>query len=171
LEELEIGDEYTVAVTADEEAVCVWHVDYGSTFGAVFVAGVKPDVVLDVEFPHSFMVLQGETEDVTEGEAVLVVCIDVKAMVEESCRRVLEDGVWDGVVETGPVGQCMSPDVGAEEILPVDGCGNVAQDGLNVTLDCVLPLLVWGRGFMSALVVLVKCEALLRSEGGEVVAS
>ena len=49
-----------MAVAADEEAVCVGHVHDGSAFGAVFVAGVEPDVIFDVELPQAFVVLEGE---------------------------------------------------------------------------------------------------------------
>ena len=66
--------------------------------------------------------------------------VDVKTVVDESGRGVLENGVWDCIVEAGPVGECVSPDIGAEEVLPVDGGGDIAQDCLNVTLDGVLPL-------------------------------
>ena len=51
MEELEIGYEDAMAVAAYEEAVRVRHVDNGSDFGAVFVAGVESDVVFDVELP------------------------------------------------------------------------------------------------------------------------
>ena len=33
--------------------------------------------------------------------------------------------MWYGVVEAGPVGEGVSPDVGAEEVLAVDGSGDV----------------------------------------------
>jgi hypothetical protein len=57
LKELEVGDENAVAVAADEKAVSVWHVYDGASFGTVLVAGVESDVVLDVKFPHPFVVL------------------------------------------------------------------------------------------------------------------
>ena len=60
MKELEVGYEDAVAVSADEEAVCVGHVHNGSPFGAVFVAGVEPDVIFDVELPQAFVVLKGE---------------------------------------------------------------------------------------------------------------
>ena len=53
--------------------------------------------------------------------------------------------------------------------MAVDGGGDVAQDCLDVTLDGVLPLLVWRRCFVAALVVLVEGDTLLRAERGEVV--
>ena len=79
--------------------------------------------------------------------------------------------MWYCIVEAGPVGECVSPDIGAEEVLPVDGGGDVAQNCLDVTLDGVLPLLVWCRCLVAALVVLVEGDALVRAERGEVVAA
>ena len=43
-----------------EYLVCVWHIDEGSTLCAVLVADVKSDVVLDVEFPCAFVILERE---------------------------------------------------------------------------------------------------------------
>ena len=65
----------------------------------------------------------------------------------------------------------MSPYVGVEKVLPVDSGGDIAQNGLDVALDCVLPLLVWRRCLVAALVVLVEGDALVRAERGEVVAA
>ena len=57
LQELEIGDEYAMSVTASKEIVGVGHVYHGSSFDAVLVTGVEADVVLDVEFPQTLVVL------------------------------------------------------------------------------------------------------------------
>ena len=90
LKELEVRDEDAMSVATDKEAVCIWHVHYGPTFGAVvFISGVEPDIVFDVELPQSFVVLQRKAEDVTECESVLVVCVDVETVIDESCRCIL----------------------------------------------------------------------------------
>ena len=45
------------------------------------------------------------------------------------------------------------------------GCGHIGEDGLDVTLGCILPLLVGGgRSLMGAVVGLVK---LLEERGAE----
>jgi hypothetical protein len=51
LEQLDIRDEDTMAVSAGEETVAVGHVYHRSAFDAVFVTDVEADVVLHVEFP------------------------------------------------------------------------------------------------------------------------
>ena len=43
LQELEIGDEYAMSVTASKEIVGVGHVYHGSTFDDVLVTGVEAD--------------------------------------------------------------------------------------------------------------------------------
>jgi hypothetical protein len=47
-----------VAVSPSEEVVIVWHVNNGAAFNAVFVADIEANVVLDIEFPETFVVLQ-----------------------------------------------------------------------------------------------------------------
>ena len=53
----------------------------------------------------------------------------------------------------------------------MDGGGDVAQDCMDVALDGIMPLLVWCRCLVAALVVLVEGKALVRAERGEVVAA
>ena len=50
--------------------------------------------------------------------------------------------------------ECVGPDVGAEEVLAVDGGRNIGDDGLYVSFDRVPPLLIWRGALMVALVVL-----------------
>ena len=49
-----------MSAPAGNYLVCVWHVDERSALGAVLVADVESDVVLDVEFPCAFVVLERE---------------------------------------------------------------------------------------------------------------
>ena len=79
--------------------------------------------------------------------------------------------MWYCVVEAGPVGECVSPDIGAEEVLAVNGGGDIAEDCLYIALDGILPLLVGCGCLVAALVVLVEGEALVGAERGEVVAA
>ena len=58
LKKLYVGDEDAVSAPAGEYLVCVWHVDERSALGVVLVADVESDVVLDVEFPCAFVVLE-----------------------------------------------------------------------------------------------------------------
>jgi len=60
LEKLYIGDKDAVSAPAGEDLVCVWHVDEGSALAAVLAAEVESDVVLDVELPCAFVVLERE---------------------------------------------------------------------------------------------------------------
>ena len=60
LEQLYIGDKDAVSAAAGENLVCVRHVYERSTLGAVFVAYVESDVVLHVELPCAFVVLERE---------------------------------------------------------------------------------------------------------------
>jgi hypothetical protein len=62
LQELEVGDEYAMSVTASKEIVSVGHVYHGSTFDAVLVTCVEADIVVDVEFPQTLVVLWGKAE-------------------------------------------------------------------------------------------------------------
>jgi hypothetical protein len=62
LQKLEVRDEYAMSVTASEEIVSVRHVYHGSSFDTVLVTGVEADVVLDVEFPQSLVVLEGKAQ-------------------------------------------------------------------------------------------------------------
>ncbi len=73
------------------------------------------------------------------------------------------------VVESSPVGECVAPYVSAEKVLAVDRSGDIAEDGLNVSFDGDLPLLVWCRTLVAALVVLVICRALGGAESREIV--
>ena len=60
LEQLYVGDKDAVSATAGEDLVCVRHVDEGSALDAVFVVDVESDVVLHVELPCAFVVLERE---------------------------------------------------------------------------------------------------------------
>ena len=62
LQKLEIRDEYAMSVTASKETVGVRHVYHGSSFDAVLVTGVEADVVLDIEFPQTLVVLEGKAQ-------------------------------------------------------------------------------------------------------------
>ena len=62
LQKLEVRDEYAVSVTASKEIMSVRHVYHRSSFDAVLVTGVEADVVLDVEFPQSLVVLEGKAQ-------------------------------------------------------------------------------------------------------------
>ena len=57
MEELEVGDDYAVAVSSGEDVVCVGHINEVTALDAVGVAHVESDVVLDVEFPYALVVL------------------------------------------------------------------------------------------------------------------
>jgi hypothetical protein len=57
LEKLYVGDKDALSAPAGEDLVCV---DEGSALGAVFVADVESDVVLDVELPCAFVILERE---------------------------------------------------------------------------------------------------------------
>ena len=65
----------------------------------------------------------------------------------------------------------MCPSVGAKEVLALYGSGDVAQQRLNVALDCVLPLLVRCGTFVHAVAGLVEVRGLDRAEGCVVVAA
>jgi len=65
----------------------------------------------------------------------------------------------------------MGPSVGAEEVLSLDGCRDVAQQGLHVAFDRVLPLLIRCRALVCAVVVFVEGSGLVGAEGGVVVAA
>ena len=41
----------------------------------------------------------------------------------------------EGVVKASPVCKCVGPSVGSHEVLPVDRCGDVRYDCLDVVLD------------------------------------
>jgi hypothetical protein len=62
LEELDVRDEDAVAISPGEEAVRVGHVNDRAAFHAVFISDVEADVVLHVEFPQAFVVLEWEAE-------------------------------------------------------------------------------------------------------------
>ena len=65
----------------------------------------------------------------------------------------------------------MCPSVGAKEVLPLYGSKDVAQQRLDVALDCILPLLVRCGAFVRAVVGLVESRGLERAEGCVVVAA
>jgi hypothetical protein len=50
-------------------------------------------------------------------------------------------------------------------------CGDVGGGSLYVAFDGVLPLLVWGGAFVSALVFLVEKVGFVGPEGGVIVAT
>ena len=64
----------------------------------------------------------------------------------------------------------MGPYVCAQEILPVNCCRDVGENGVYVAFDGVLPLLVWSGAFVSALVFLVEKVGFVGPEGGVIVA-
>jgi len=68
------------------------------------------------------------------------------------------------------MGEGMGPYVCAEEILPVNCCGDVGENCLDISFDGVLPLLVWRGAFVSALVFLVEDVGVVGPEGGVIVA-
>jgi hypothetical protein len=70
------------------------------------------------------VVLEWETQEVTECEHVLVMCIDGETGVDHSSWGVLYDGVGKGVVKASPVCECVGPSVDSHEVLPVDRCGD-----------------------------------------------
>ena len=160
LEELEVGDEYAMSITAGEEVVGVGHVDNGSAFNAVLVSGVEADVVLDIKFPQSLVILEGKTEEVSEDEPILVVGVDAEIGVDDPGGGILEHCVWDRVVQPGPMRECMGPYVSAEEVLAVDGGGDVGEYGLYIAFYRVLPLLVGCGALMAAMVVLIELVGL-----------
>ncbi len=57
MEELQVGDYDAVTVSSGEDVVSVWHVDQVPAFDAVGVSHVESDIVFDVEFPETLMVL------------------------------------------------------------------------------------------------------------------
>ena len=65
----------------------------------------------------------------------------------------------------------MRPCVCTEEVLALDGGRYVAEDGLNIALNSVLPLLVGCRALVCAVVVGIEDGGFGGSECGEVVAS
>ena len=67
--------------------------------------------------------------------------------------------------------ECVCPSVGAEEVLALDGCGDVAEDGLNVTFDGILPLLVWCGALVGTVAGFVESCGLVGAESGVVVAA
>ncbi len=74
-------------------------------------------------------------------------------------------------MKASPVCKCLGPSVGSHEVLPVDRCRDVRYDRLDVVLDRVLPLLIRGRTFVSALMVFVKLVGFGGTECCVVVAS
>jgi hypothetical protein len=62
LEQLEVRDEDAVTISSSEEAVRVGHVNDRAAFHAVFISNIEADVILHVEFPQAFVVLEGEAE-------------------------------------------------------------------------------------------------------------
>ncbi len=62
LEQLEVRDEDAVTVSSSEETMRVGHVNNRAAFHAVFISDIEADVILHVEFPQAFVVLEGEAE-------------------------------------------------------------------------------------------------------------
>ena len=83
-----------------------------------------------------------------------MVGVDAEGWVDDSGRSILEHRVWCRVVQSCPVDECMGPDVGAEEVLAVDGGRDIGDDGLYILFYRVLPLLIWCGALKAALVVL-----------------
>ena len=54
-----------------------------------------------------------------------MVGVDIEVWVDDSGRSVLEHCVWYRVVQSCQVSECMGPDFGAEEVLAVDGGGDI----------------------------------------------
>ena len=100
-----------------------------------------------------------------------MVRIDEEVGVYDPGGCVLDDCMWSGVVHSGPVSEGVGPCVCAEEILAVDCCGYVGEDGLYVAFDSVLPLLLWRGALVSALLFLVKQVCFVGAECGIVIAS
>ena len=71
------------------------------------------------------MVLEGEAQEVSESESILAVCVYGEPVVDHSGRCVLDDGVWEGVVKSGPVCECVGLSVRKHEVLPVYCGGDV----------------------------------------------
>ena len=117
------------------------------------------------------MILEREAEEVAEDKPVLGVGVDAECGVDDPGWCVLQHCVWECIVEAGPVSEGMCPDVGAQEVLSVDGGGDVGEDGLDIAFYCILPLLVRCGALVAALVVLVKCVCLGGSERRVVVAA
>ena len=65
----------------------------------------------------------------------------------------------------------MSPCVCTEKVLALDGGRYVAEDGLNVALNCVLPLFIGCGALVCAAVVGIEDGGFGGSECGEVVAA
>ena len=59
-------------------------------------------------------------------------------------------------MQTSPMLGSIGPGVGAEEVLAVDGRGGVGEDGLDVALGGILPLLVRCGGLVDAAVRFVE---------------
>ncbi len=76
------------------------------------------------------------------------------SIIRAGVSWMIESG--EGVVKASPVCKCVGPSVGLHEVLPMDRCGDDRYDRLDVVLDRVLPLLIKGRTFVSALMVFVK---------------
>ena len=62
LEQLDVRDKNAVTISSSEKAVRVGHEDNRAAFYAVFISDVEADIVLDVEFPLAFVVLEREAE-------------------------------------------------------------------------------------------------------------
>ena len=95
----------------------------------------------------------------------------MKKLGDDPGGCVLNNRMWSGVVQSGPVSKGMGPYVCAEKILALNCCGYIGEDGLDISLDGVLPLLIWRGAFMSTLAFLVEQVCLVRSEGGIIVTS
>ena len=100
-----------------------------------------------------------------------MVGVDAEVWVDDPDRGILEHRVWDSVVQSCPVSECVGPDIGAEKVLAVNGGRNVGDDGLYVAFYRGLPLLIWRGALVAALVVLVELVSLGGAKRCVVVAS
>jgi hypothetical protein len=71
------------------------------------------------------MFLEGEAEQVSEFESILVVCVDEEVGVVDASGRIFDDCVRSGGVQTHPVREGVCPDVCAEKVLAVDCGGDI----------------------------------------------
>ena len=94
----------------------------------------------------------------------------MKKLGDDPGGCVLNNRMWSGVVQSGPVVEGMGPYVCAEKILALNCYGYIGEDGLDISLDGVLPLLIWRGAFMSTLVFLVEKVGFVGTEGCVIVA-
>ena len=51
-----------MSVAPGKDVVGVGHINQGTAFDAILVAHIKTNIVFDIEFPETFMVLEREAE-------------------------------------------------------------------------------------------------------------